>query len=110
MDGRAPVGRALAPVGRAYSPYQLVQALPTGALPSGFLTYWSYTTASVTVLYVRSFNSSNRQARRASIRLLLVLTCVYKPRLPKYLSLSQTWKRDLVPRLFITSATRHDYG
>ena len=28
---------------------------PTPALPSGFLIYWSYTTASVTVLYVRSY-------------------------------------------------------
>ena len=28
-----------------------------------------------------------------------------QPRLPKYMSCSQMWKRDLVPRLFITSAT-----
>ena len=41
--------------GRAKALPTAASALPTGALPSGFLTYWSYTTASVTVLYVRSF-------------------------------------------------------
>ena len=48
-------GGSKAGPGRAYTLPTGASALPTGALLSGFLTYWSYTTTSVTVLYVRSF-------------------------------------------------------
>ena len=96
--------------GRVWALQTGASARPTGALPSGFLTYWKLHNCHLTELYVRNFIRATARHTGLLFVYWVQQTYVYKPHLPMYMSCSQTWKHDLVPTLFITSAMWHDYG